>query len=137
MREWSDWERSDWKKIQDEYLSEKDQSETLLTQAVTCVCKLVYRYFNNNDFYAVFRSYLDLTTYANWLYEHIEETNEILDSIFEINSMEEYPDILWKLSEIVFSESFVSKYKNIKAKDNIYECYGHFVHIEPYQEEDW
>lgn len=139
MREWSDWGRSDWDKIQNKYLPKEGQGETLLTQAVTCVCKLVYRYFNDGDFYAMFESYTDLTSYANWLYEHIEETREILDSVFEISSEQEYVDILWKLSGIIFSKSFVSKYKKIKAKGNVYKCDKdkHFVYTDPNEEEEW
>lgn len=143
MREWSDWGRSDWDKIQNKYLPKEGQGETLLTQAVTCVCKLVYRYFNDGDFYQTtfaFDSYTDLTSYANWLYNHIEETRVTLNSIWKIYLEDEYVDILWKLSEIIFSKSFVSKYKNMKAKGNVYKCDEedkHFVYTDPNEEEEW
>lgn len=137
MRKWDDWNREDWDKIQNKYLPDVGQGKTLLTQAVTCVCKLVYRYFNDGDFYQttfVFESYTNLTSYANWLYEHIEETRKILNSIYSINSEQEYVDILWKLSEIIFSESFVSKYESSELKGDVYKCDGPFTFIEP--EED-
>ena len=65
--------------LNDKYLPISGEGETKATQIVTAVSKLVYKWYNDGD---VFDNTFhlegwanDLSSYANWLYEHTDADN--------------------------------------------------------------
>ena len=94
MAKWSDFDQFD--DICHEYLPIRGEGDSMATQIVTAITKLVYKYYNDGD---VFDNtyYLegwanDLSSYANWLFTYIPLKE--LEEIYEIRSEEEYSNLL-------------------------------------------
>ena len=113
-----------------QYMPPRGEGETLASQAVTAVNKLVYKWYNDGD---VFDNthYLqgwanDLSSYANWLYEHVPETQVILETVYGCYTDSEYENLLMELASQVFNEGLLSKLSQEKASGTIYDCSGPF-----------
>lgn len=89
----------------DKHLPPHGEGESMGTQASVALCKLVYKWFNDGDVYD--NSYAlegwanDISGSANWLYNHIQETREILKGIEDVEDEDEYTDLLFDLCEVV------------------------------------
>ena len=63
------------KQINDSYLPDTGEGDTMATQICTAVNKLIYGWYNDGDVYD--NTYMidgwcnDLSSYANWLYGHV------------------------------------------------------------------
>lgn len=134
-----DWSYFDkFNNITDKYLPDYGEGTTMATQAVTAICKLVYKWYNDGDVYDN-NYYLsgwanDLSSYANWLYKYIPETQAILDRISRIYSEGEYEDILKELADTVFTEDYLLVLDGEPVKDSIYSADGDFSFT--YEDED-
>ncbi len=123
------------------YLPDYGEGDTMANQAVTAVTKLVYKWYNDGDVYD--NTYQlkgwanDLSSYANWLYTYIPETQTILDKISEINDDDEYEDLILKpLSDTVFNDNYLKYLSTFAEKHgSIYDCDGPFEFIE--EEDDY
>lgn len=125
--------------IMDEYLPSSGEGETMVSQIVTAVTKLVYKYYNDGD---VFDNtyYLqgwanDLSSYANWLYMNVPKCNLILDTIENIKTEGEYEDLLKGLTDFCFSDEIINKFKDKDKKGSIYSAAGPYS-FKDYEDED-
>ena len=98
--------------LNDIYLPPRGEGDTLATQIVTAVNKIIYKFYNDGD---VFDNtyYLtgwanDLSSYANWLYKPIDESAPILDRIETIQSDNEYEKLLMDLADVLLNEEFLN-----------------------------
>lgn len=119
------------------YMPSSGQGETMASQLVTAVNKLIYKWYNDGDVFdntGLLDGWCnDLSSYANWIDTHIEDV-DFLDDIYECNSSE-YEELLARLADMTLNEEFLTKY--IKPKvDDIYRCEGKFVFVEYYDDEE-
>lgn len=125
--------------ITDKYLPSSGEGETMASQIVTAITKLVYKWYNDGD---VFDNtyYLqgwanDLSSYANWLYMNVPKCNLILDTIENIKTEGEYEDLLKGLTDFCFSDKIINKFKDEDKKGSIYSATGPYS-FEDYEDED-
>lgn len=128
---WNDFDK--FEEIDEKYLPSKGEGETVATQIVTAVTKLVYKWFNDGDVYDN-TYYLsgwcnDLSSYANWLYDNAEGASEILDRIKNISSDHEYEKLLYDLCELTLNFKYLAKYEVQDRVDSIYNCDGPFQFV--------
>lgn len=120
------------KKVTSNYLPNYGEGDTIASQAVTAVMKLVYKWYNDGDVFDNTK-YLegwanDLSSYANWLYNHTDRA-KILENIFVISTDSEYEDLLKELADSVLDESWLST-QNKPKEGSIYQCNGKFKFVE-------
>lgn len=114
--------------VTDKYLPPTGEGETMATQAVTAVCKLVYKWYNDGDVYDNthhMRGWCnDLSTYANWLARYTGAY--MLYDIEKVDSNEDYEKILMELADIVLSEVYLEELNKKEKRDSVYSCKGEF-----------
>lgn len=135
MASWSAFDEFDG--IYDQYLPSRGEGDTMASQIVTAICKLVYKWFNDGDVYDnryFMNGWLnDLSSYANWLYEYINLTE--LDEIETIKDDEEYSNLLFKIAKKCLNEDYLKQYEEEPRKGSIYEATGPFEFSE-YEEDE-
>lgn len=109
----------------DKYLSKRGQGDTVATQIVTAVNKLVYMWYNNGDVYDNVHSNLyigvnNISSYANWLYAYIEPSRTILDRIDNADE-DDYEEILKDLADKLLDEKFLEEENKKPRIGDIYE----------------
>ena len=128
--------------VNQKYLPRNGEGDTMATQLVTAVNKLVYRYYNDGDVYDNVHSGLvgwanDLSDYANWLWKHIPESKKILEKVFDMPGTDGYEEILKELADTLFDEKVINKYEENLTSGTVYDCDGPFEFEEDdYEEED-
>lgn len=115
--------------ITNKYMPDMGEGDTMASQAVTAVNKLVYKWYNDGDVYDNTYSLEgwanDLSSYANWLYRYIPETRDILDRIKE-DTEDTYTHTLLLLAYKVLNPRFLSNIEKEPAIGSIYEEKGPF-----------
>lgn len=125
--------------VDKKYLPSYGEGETLASQAVTAVNKLVYKWYNDGDVFDNTK-YLegwvnDLSSYANWLYNHTDRA-KMLENIFVIGTNSEYEDLLKELADAVLDPDWLKTMEK-PAEGSIYHCDGPFKFEEyGFDEED-
>lgn len=128
--------------IDNKYLPIKGEGENMATQIVTAVAKLVYKWYNDGDTpdntHYLSGWWNDLSSYANWLYEYVPETREILDNFFNCTSGDSYEEnVLKPLCDLTQTFEFLANYENRTLTGSIYEdCDGPFVWEEETEEDE-
>lgn len=130
MVEWEEFD--DISQILKEYLPLKGEGNNKATQVSTCINKLVYKWYNDGDVYD--NNYYmdgwcnDISSYANWLYNHCDcmELNEIKN----INSESQYEELLFKMAS-KFTPEVMEKLENEPKEGSIYE------EDEPFSFREW
>lgn len=128
------------------YLPSYGEGDTMATQAVTAVTKLVYKWYNDGDVYD--NTYQlkgwanDLSSYANWLYKYVPESQSILDKISSVSTDDEYEDLILKpLADTIFNIDYLNYLNTFAEKQgSIYDCDGPFefrYHDEEDEEDEW
>lgn len=134
--EWDYYDK--FEKLTDKYLPVRGEGETMATQIVTAVNKLVYKWYNDGDVfdntYHLSGWANDLSSYANWLYEHTD-TDTILASIINCFNESDYEDLLKRLTDELFNEDYLEEQNKKKSVGTIYKCDGMFKY-EEYEDED-
>lgn len=127
--------------VDKKYLPSYGEGETLASQAVTAVNKLVYKWYNDGDVFdntKYLESWVnDLSSYANWLYNHTDRA-KMLENIFVIDTNSEYEDLLKELADAVLDPDWLKTMEK-PAEGSIYHCDGPFK-FEEYgfdEEEDY
>ena len=133
-----DWEYfNKFDSITDKYLPLYDEGDTLATQIVTAVTKLVYRYYNDGDIYdntgRLAGSDNNLSNYANWLFRYTD-AGRILEGVWNCNSENEYQDLLKELADYLLDEELLAIEHTHSKVGSIYDCDGPFVY-EDYEED--
>ena len=126
--------------LNDIYLPPRGEGDTLATQIVTAVNKIIYKFYNDGDVfdntYFLTRWANDLSSYANWLYKHIDESAPILDRIETIQSDNEYEKLLMDLADVLLNEEFLNKMNQSPKTGSVYDCDGPFKFNE-YREDEY
>lgn len=138
--EWSAFDK--FEPIIDKYMPDIGEGDSLASQMVTAVNKLIYKWYNDGDVfdnnYALSGWVNDLSSFANWLYKYVKETRPILNRIYKIKDEAGYEYILLALAMTVLTEDFLSKYSDKVKTGSIYRCDGPFswVDLSEYDDED-
>ena len=135
------------KDITDKYMPNSGEGETMASQIVTAINKLVYKWYNDGDVYdnsnpAGMTGWAnDLSSYANWLAQNVDGAKEILDRIFDLSYGDngEYEDILKDLADEYFDANFLEGYSHVGKEGSIYDCPGEYTWDESrnYDEEEY
>ena len=126
--------------ITEKYMPGYGEGETVASQAVTAVNKLIYKWYNDGDVFDNTSAHglqgwvNDLSSYANWLVSHTDGKSDCLYAIFDIDTESEYEDLLKELANTVLDEEWLKTVERQK-EDSIYECEGPF-RFEPYEEDE-
>lgn len=127
-------------KLIDKYLPDRGDGENQATQAVTAVCKLVYKWYNDGDVYDnhynIHGWANDISGSANWLYNHIDKTQSLLMEIKYINSEKEYEDLLDELEDVVINENLLSELEKLQHDGDAYHESGPFSFDEDLENEE-
>ena len=127
MKDWNYFDK--FSDIVDKYMPLYGEGETMASQAVTAVNKLIYKWYNDGDVfdntYALVGWANDLSSYANWLARYAQGTINILSGITDVISENEYEDLLADLANLVLNESYLEKL-NTEKQGSIYKCDGAF-----------
>lgn len=120
------------------YMPANGEGDTIASQAVTAVNKLIYKWYNDGDVFDNTK-YLegwanDLSSYANWLYNHTDRA-KMLENIFVISTDSEYEDLLKELADSVLDESWLST-QELEKQGSIYQCRGPFKFVDYDEEEE-
>lgn len=135
--------------INQEYMPDIGEGETLASQIVTAVNKLIYKWYNDGDVFDNVHSNLrgwanDLSSFANWLYKYVPgKTQTILKNIYGMNETSDYEYLLKELADYCLNEDLLQSLKTDK-QGSIYRCDGPFEFNEDEykdgeydDEEDW
>lgn len=136
-----------WKKFIDDfssyihkYLPEEGQGNNFASQVVTCVNKLIYKWFNDGDVYD--NTYFldgwenDVSSYANWLFNHVDGAADILLRIKDARDDGDYTRILYNLAEAALIDNDLDKDAETPTYGDIYNADGPFKFQEYDEDED-
>ena len=115
----------------DKYLPHSGEGETMATQAVTAVCKLTYKWYNDGDVYdnryAVKGWVNNISTFANWLYNN-SLGSDILLRIQTI-SASEYEDLLMDLENEILRKELLEELDKKPMVGSVYSDNGPFEFV--------
>lgn len=113
--------------IINKYMPTYGEGDTMASQAVTAVNKLVYKWYNDGDVFDTtynLKGWVnDLSSYANWLAKYAQGAEDILNGIATLESDEEYEELLAKLADLILTEDYLEKLPTEK-QGSIYDCEG-------------
>ena len=126
----------------EKYLPRKGEGDTKATQIVTAVCKLVYKWYNDEDVFD--NTYLlsgwvnNLSSYANWLNGYTE-AGDILFRIKTAKDESDYEDLLKDLADALIQEDYLKTQNEIEKIGTIYECDGpfKFEDKDDFEDDEW
>lgn len=138
MVDWSYYGKEEFKAINAKYLPDCGEGESIATQIVTAVNKLVYKWYNDGDVYdntgALSGWANDLSSYANWLRAHTN-AKDILDRIYDCRNEGDYEDLLKALADRILDDEDLEMEAQIKKSGSIYDAKGPYRFEEVYDEE--
>lgn len=124
----------------DKYMPMRGEGETVASQIVTAVNKLIYKWYNDGDVfdntYCLEGWANDLSSYANWLYENTKDGCKILNKIADCTNNSEYEDLLQELADKLLNEEYLAEQSKLEKVGTIYDCDGKFKYEEPNDNED-
>lgn len=125
----------------DKYMPERGEGETVASQIVTAVNKLIYKWYNDGDVFDNTHSLEgwanDLSSYANWLYENTKDSWKILNKIADCLTGSDYEDLLKELADKLLDEGYLAEQNKVAKTGTIYDCDGKFKYGEQEDEEDY
>lgn len=137
--QWDYYDKKIFEELNGKYLPQQDEGSTKATQIVTCLNKLIYRYYNDGDVFD--NTYHldggeDLSSYANWLYYYTTtEVKLILEEIKNCYSDSDYEDLLKELADKLFNPEYLEEQNKLDKVFTIYDCDGKFKFEEETDEE--
>lgn len=135
--DWSYYSKFD--SLNEKYLPDCGEGETMATQMCTAINKLVYKWYNDGDVYdntLGLAGWLnDLSSYANWLYKYIPQSQKILDRIDDANE-DQYEDLLKDLTDTLLNQKTMEYYSSQEKLGSIYTCDGKFRFVEAFYDEE-
>ena len=139
MVDWSYYDKVEIEAINGKYLPASGEGETMATQIVTAVNKLVYKWYNDGDVYDN-TGYMtgwanDLSSYANWLRKYTGAAN-VLDRIHECYTDSDYEDLLKALADQLLDDEDLEGWAKLEKIDSIYEAEGPYRFEERWGEDD-
>ena len=125
------------------YLPPKFDGDNFAMQAVTAFNRLDYKWYQNGDIYDNTNHMFyygtecnNVAPAANWLYNHIPDTREILLRIRNISSDREYDQIIEDLADIVLVEDKLLEWEKQPKESDIYNEKSPFEIRDDLLEED-
>ena len=125
-----------------EYMPYSGEGETLASQLVTAINKLIYKWYNDGDVYD--NRYTlegwanDLSSYANWMSKYIDGAEDILSMIKTAEDSSDYEFILKLLADTFLGDKEYLDMLSEQPKDgSIYECSGKYKFIDRDNEDDF
>ena len=140
-----DWDYYDkFEDLINKYMPDQGEGETLASQIVTAVNKLIYKWYNDGDVFDNVNSGLqgwanDLSSYANWLYKYAPgDAPSILKNIYGMGEESDYETLLKELADNLLDENLLDSLEKSK-QGSIYDCNGPFKFSEYYEddEDEW
>lgn len=126
--------------LTDKYMPMRGEGETVASQIVTAVNKLVYKWYNDGDVFDNTHHLEgwvnDLSDYANWLYENTKDAWKILNKISDCMNGSDYEDLLQELADKLLDEEYLAEQNQHKKIGTIYECDGKFKYVENNEADD-
>lgn len=125
-----------------QYMPARGQGDSIASQVVTAINRLVYKWFNDGDVYdnqyALEGWANDLSSEANWLADHGKNgTYAILEQISDCRDEEDYEDILLELCEHNLKDkAWLADAAQRPAIGSIYDADGPFKFVDRYDDED-
>lgn len=137
---WNYYDNKKFHEVNKKYLPQEGQGDTMATQIVTAVNKLVYKWYNDGNVFdntCYLAGYAnDLSSYANWLYQNTDNTvQDILYGVFDCGESD-YEDLLKELADTLLDEKYLKDYEKIPAVGTIFECDGCFKCVLDDNDED-
>jgi hypothetical protein len=137
MVDWNYYDKFD--SIIRQYMPNSGEGNTVASQVVTAVNKLVYKWYNDGDVFDNTHHlagwWNDLSSYANWLHKNTH-ASPILEGISDCLTYSDYDDLLKDLADTLLNEKYL-KALDKQAKDgSIYECDGIFRYVEPDEDDE-
>jgi len=125
--------------ILDKYMPVRGEGDSLASQVVTAVNKIIYKWYNDGDVFDNTHNMEgwanDLSDYANWLYAHVQKIRTVLLSIEDCYNDADYENLLKDLADTCFDEQFLKGLEDSPKDGSIYDCKGRFKFVEG-QEDD-
>lgn len=120
-------------KITANYMPDYGEGDTIASQAVTAVNKLVYKWYNDGDVFDNTK-YLegwcnDLSSYANWLAKYTP-AGTILNRVYECYTGDDYEELLQDLADMILDSDWLEEWKDVPKAESIYNCGGDFKFVE-------
>ena len=119
------------KDLNEKYLPDVGDGDTMATQAVTAINKLVYKWYNDGDVFD--NNYFlegwanDISGSANWLYKYLGSTvKTILNTIKDCYTDSDYENLLRELADYIFDEEYLENLDKNPKKGNAYSETGPF-----------
>lgn len=136
-----DWGYYDkYEELINKYMPMRGEGETVASQIVTAVNKLIYKWYNDGDVFDNTHHMEgwanDLSDYANWLYENTKDSWKILNKISDCTNESEYEDLLQELADKLLNEDFLAEQNKIEKTGTIYDCDGKFKFVEQGDDEE-
>jgi uncharacterized UBP type Zn finger protein len=136
--DWSYFDKFD--EITDKYLPDEGEENTMATQIVTAISKLVYMWYNNGDVFDNTRNlngcFNNISTYANWIYDYIDGASRILNKVYSCLSGADYEYLLKELADTYLKEEYLEDLSKKEKTDSIYDCEdGKYMFIDEYDDE--
>lgn len=128
--DWSYYNNERFDRIDKLYLPDKGEGDTMATQIVVAVNKLIYKWYNDGDVYDNTGSLEgfanDLSSYANWLYKYVPESKSILIGVTDCYNDSQYERLLKKLADTILDEEDLEHYSEKPKVGSVYDCDGPF-----------
>lgn len=116
----------------EQYMPLCGEGETMASQIVTAVNKLVYKWYNDGDVfdnsYGMKGWWNDLSSFANWLDTHTNASH-ILAKIEQCFTRDDYESLLKELADELLDEEFLFKQNAIDKSGSIYHCDGRYEFV--------
>lgn len=130
------------KEIDDKYMPDQGEGETMASQIVTAINKLIYKWYNDGDVYDNVNSGMtgwanDLSDYANWLDKYCKPASKILADIYSCSNDDEYEDILKELADKCLDEKYLMTMEEKSKQGSIYNCDGKYKFEEQDENDEW
>lgn len=129
--DWSYYDKYD--ELIHKYMPRIGEGDTVASQICTAVNKLIYKWYNDGDVfdntYAMRGWCNDLSSYANWLWEHTTAA-PILEKIKDCNGDDDYEYLLKELADELLDAEWLYFMSHSAAQGSIYECSGLFKFVD-------
>ena len=143
MLDWSYFDK--FEPVDNKYLPDRGEGNTMANQIVTATAKLVYKWYNDGDTpdntHFLTGWWNDLSSYANWIYKYVPKARNILDNFFTCHNGDEYTrNFLQPLVDLTNTFEFLVNYETKYKVGTIYDCDGPFIwkdYEDEEDEEDW
>lgn len=117
----------------EKYMPAQGEGNTMASQIVTAVNKLVYKWYNDGDVfdntYSLEGWANDLSSYANWLFKYTSGCDEILDGIVDCCCDEDYEGLLEDLAALTLNVEYLTQFSERDVNGSIYDCEGPFQFV--------